>query len=114
MTDEQKSEQAFEQALEGDLCVYIFTTSAALVGVCLTVIGIFRVTTELKSVSTIGDDLLAIDALGFLVSCILTYIAMRTRLIRRRRALERLADGIFITSLSLMAIICEMIAYEFI
>ncbi len=112
MTDEQKSEQAFEQ--ESNLCIYIFTASAALVGVCLTVIGIFRITTELKSVSTIGDNLLAIDALGFLVSSILSYIALRTRLIRRRRALERLADGIFLTSLSLMAVVCGMIAYEFI
>ncbi|MDQ3652902.1 MAG: hypothetical protein M3458_22020 [Acidobacteriota bacterium] len=112
MTDEQKSEQTFGQEL--NLCIYIFTASAALVGVCLTVIGIFRVTTELRSVSTIGDDLLAIDALGFLVSCILSYIALRTRLNRLRRALERLADGIFITSLSLMVIVCGMIAYEFI
>ncbi|MBA3441908.1 MAG: hypothetical protein H0T92_18775 [Pyrinomonadaceae bacterium] len=114
MTDEQKSEQTFERELDGNLCIYIFTASAALVGVCLTVIGIFRVTTELKSVSTIGDNLLAIDALGFLSSCILSYIALRTRRLGRKRAVERIADGIFLISLSLMAVICGMIAYEFI
>ncbi len=85
-----------------------------MVGVCLTVIGLFRVITELKSISTIGDNLLALDALAFIASCILSYIALRTRASKRRRRVEKIADGIFLTAMSLMAAICGLIAYTFI
>lgn len=40
--------------LEEDICIHIFSVSAALVGVCLTVIGIFQVG-KLKEIRSIGD-----------------------------------------------------------
>ncbi len=100
--------------LEEDICIHIFTVSAALVGVCLTVVGLFRLITELKSVSTIGDDLLVFDALGFLSSCILSYYGLRARSQGRKRRVERLADGIFLASLVLMAAVCGLLTYAFI
>jgi uncharacterized membrane protein len=36
----ERAEQVSERALEKDLCIHIFSVSAALVGVCLTVIGL--------------------------------------------------------------------------
>jgi hypothetical protein len=35
--------QDLKKYLEEDVCVHIFTVSAAMVGVCLTVIGLIRV-----------------------------------------------------------------------
>jgi len=90
-----------------DICVHIFAVSAGMVGVCLTVIGLFRVITTLNNVSSIGDDLLAINALAFLTSFILSYIALRTRESKRHHQLEKIADAIFLTALSMMAIICD-------
>jgi hypothetical protein len=59
--------------LEEDICIHICTVSAALVGVCLTVIGIVHIINSLKNINTFVDDLLAMDALVFLCSCLLSY-----------------------------------------
>jgi len=91
--------------------VHIFTASAALVGVCLTVIGLIRVVIATSNVDTIADDLLAVDALLFLASCLLSYWALRTRSVRRMYRVERVADAIFIVGLLLMTTVCGVIAY---
>jgi hypothetical protein len=84
-------------SLEQDTCIYIFTVSAAMVGVCLTVIGFVRVVVTMRMIDTIVDDLFGADAFLFLVSCILSYWAMRRRSIRRMYRLERVADAIIYT-----------------
>lgn len=101
-------------AKDDDICVYIFTASAALVGVCLTVIGLFRTLGSSTRAVTIGDDLLALDGIMFLAACILSYIAIRIRrsIGRRHHRLERTADIVFVTGLVMMALICGLIAYE--
>jgi hypothetical protein len=50
--------------LEEDICIHIFTVSSAMVGVCLTVIGLIRVVITLGKADTLADDLLAGDALS--------------------------------------------------
>ena len=97
--------------LEADLCVHIFTVSAGMVGVCLTVIGIVRVIITARKADTLADDLLAADALLFLVSCFLSYWALRTRSERRMHRVERWADSIFLFALVFMVVICGFITY---
>ena len=105
------SEKQMEQELEVDLCLLIFSVSAALLGVCLTVIGIFRLFTHIRDLQTYGDDLLAIDAVLFLISCLLSYWALRARARRRMRGLEIVADVVFLVALCLMALICGLNTY---
>src|SRR5207244_13458559 len=81
--------------LEQDICIHIFTVSSAMVGVCLTVIGLIRVVITLGSADTLADDLLAVDALLFLLSCLLSYWALRSRGLRRMHRLEKIAAAIF-------------------
>lgn len=97
--------------LEADLCVHIFTVSAGMVGVCLTVIGLLRVVVTLEKADTLADDLLAADAVLFLVACLSSYWALRTRNTRRIHRLERFADSIFILALLSMVGICGFITY---
>lgn len=97
--------------LEEDICIHIFTVSSAMVGVCLTVIGLIRVVITLGKADTVADDLLAVDALLFLASCLLSYAAMRSRGLRRMHRIERAADGIFIVAMIVMAAICGVITY---
>src|SRR5206468_8607638 len=97
--------------LEQDICIHIFTVSSAMVGVCLTVIGLIRVVITLGTADTLADDFLAADALLFLVSCLLSYWALRSRGLRRMHRLERIADGIFITAMIGMVVVCALIAY---
>lgn len=97
--------------LDHDICVHIFTASAAMVGVCLTVIGILRVVISLRKADTLGDDLLAINAMLYLASCLLSYWALRTRNRGRNHRLERTADAIFLTSLVFTAVNAAFITW---
>ncbi len=63
--------------LESDICIHIFTVSAGIVGVCLTVIGLIRVVITLRKTDTVADNLLAIDAFLFLLACLSSYLALR-------------------------------------
>jgi len=97
--------------LEQDICIHIFTVSSAMVGVCLTVIGLIRVVITLGRADTLADDFLAGDALLFLVSFLLSYWALRSRSVHRMHRLERIADAIFIIAMIGMVIICALITY---
>src|SRR5215468_1907696 len=97
--------------LEQDISIHIFTVSSAMVGVCLTVIGLIRVVITLGTADTLADDFLAGDALLFLISCLLSYWALRSRSVHRMHHLEKIADGIFIFAMIGMVIICALITY---
>jgi len=97
--------------LEQDICIHIFTVWSAMVGVCLTVIGLIRVVVTLGKADTLADDCLAIDALLFLISCLLSYWALRSRGVDRMHRVERIADAIFIFAMIGMVVICALITY---
>lgn len=99
------------QGVDEDISIHIFSVSAAMVGVCLTVIGILRIVISAKNVSTLADDFLSLDALLFLGACLLAYVALRTRRTKRMHSVERIADAIFILGLVVMAIVCGLITY---
>ena len=82
-----------------------------MVGVCLTVIGLVRVVVTLGKADTLADDLLAGDALLFLVSCFLSYAALRSRGSRRMHRMERFADAVFILAMIVMVAICAFLTY---
>lgn len=79
MEGETNGQRDSNTHLEHDICIHIFTVSSAMVGVCLTVIGLIRVVITLGRADTLADDLLAGDALLFLISCLLSYWALRSR-----------------------------------
>lgn len=89
--------------------MHIFTVSAGMVGVCLTVIGLVRVVVSVRKVDTLADDLLAGDAVLFLLSCLSSYWALRTRSVRRMHRVERFAD--ILLALILMVFICGFITW---
>ena len=97
--------------LEADVCVHLFSVSAAMVGVCLTVIGLVRIVITVDKSDTFADDLLAGDAILFLIACLCSYWALRTRNTKRMHKVERIADYTFITALILMVVICVFIAF---
>lgn len=111
------SYQAEEPAGAGvrrDLAERIFSTSAQLVGVCLTVIGLFRVVFELNDINSIADNLMAVDALVFLGSCLLSYLALRSMKADRSLALAQAADLVFLAGLGMMVVVGGLVAYELI
>ena len=111
MDNKTVNREANDKKFEEDICIHIFTVSSAMVGVCLTVIGLIRVVITLGKADTIADDLLALDAMLFLFSCLLSYSALRSRGLRRMHRIERAADGLFIAAMIVMTIICGFITY---
>lgn len=91
--------------------MHIFTVSAGMVGVCLTGVSLMRVVSSLDALTHIGDDLLAIDALLFLVACLLSFFSFRLREARRRSRVRFASDAVFLLALSLMVAICCVITY---
>jgi hypothetical protein len=111
MKGKRQPERDANSHLEQDICIHIFTVSSAMVGVCLTVIGLIRVVITFGRADTLADDLLAADALLFLISCLLSYWALRSRGLRRMHRLEKIADGIFIVAMIGMVVVCAVITY---
>jgi hypothetical protein len=101
-----------EEQVETELAVHIVGLSAGLVGVCLTVIGLIHVGLHLDQWNTAADNILAGDAVLFLLTCLLAYASLRTPRRRRRRALERLADVGFLLALTIMTLVCAVVAFE--
>jgi len=97
--------------LDENICVHIFTTSAAMLGVCMTVVGVLHVITSLQNFDTIADDLLSVDALIYLAACLVAYAALRTRHRGRNRVLERLADALFLLGLVVSAVATGIITW---
>jgi hypothetical protein len=97
---------------EARLSGHIFAVSAGLVGVCLTVVGLFNIFRQPGASGSIADNLIAIDAMIFLFACLSAYLALRTDREAQWRRLERFADGLFLLGISGMVFISALIAYE--
>ena len=97
--------------LERDIAIHIFSASAAMVGVCLTVISIVQTFTRSQLVQTLVDDVLAVNALIFLSACLLSYWALRTRSLRRMHRVESAADITFLIGLAGTVCACGMLVW---
>ena len=98
---------------EENISPHIFSVSAAMVGVCLTAIGLINISSAIKKIGTNCDDLTALNAVIFLVSCFLSYQAMKTNDRKQRLFFGKLADRVFLIGLFLMVLICIDIVYMF-
>jgi tellurite resistance protein TehA-like permease len=107
-------QETFIEKQEENIAIHIFSVSAAMVGVCLTVIGILNIIAAFRKIETLSDEVTAVDAVVFLGSCIISYVAIKTKTRKRRLLLEKIADGIFLTGLALMVVVCLFIVYKLI
>jgi NADH:ubiquinone oxidoreductase subunit 4 (subunit M) len=100
-----------EKSAERDIASHIFSSSAMMMGLCLTVISLMDNRDKEGRLTTMVDDLLAFDALFFLASCFLSYTALRSRHLRRMRHVETVADIIFLVGMSIMAAACALLVW---
>lgn len=110
--DQPNAAASFTRDRSDDIAIHVFTVSATLVGVCLTVIGLFRTVGRLRGIISLADNILSLNAIVFLASCIAAYTALRTRESHLRRRRERIADMLFLTALAMMTVTCAVIALE--
>src|SRR3954471_19777932 len=66
---------------------HVFGASAGLLGVALSAFGLFSILSHAKSIINMGEELLAINACLFAVSCCVAFLTMRMPNYRLRRVL---------------------------
>lgn len=82
-----------------------------MVGVCMAGISLFHILNALGRFRVLGDDLLAADALLFLLACFAAFWALRTGHPSFGVIMEKLADTLFLLALTLMVLICGLLVY---
>ena len=91
---------------------HILSTSATMLGVCMTVLSLSRLDNDQISFWLI-DKIVAIAGLLFLTSCLCSFLSMRqlnkTASVASR--FERLAESIFMTGISLLALVAVILAF---
>lgn len=114
LPDHLPDSEAFDHHAELDerACRLICPIASAMVGVCMTGIGLLRVAFVMHGRQTFADDLLSIDALTFLLATLSSYFALRVQSRTRLHWLERIADASFILAMLLLTIACFVITYS--
>jgi hypothetical protein len=107
----EMTEAPSHEQREHDLTMHVFSISAAMVGVCLTAIGILQLVAAQTRVQTLGDEFLAADAMLFGVGCFLSFWSFKTTQARRRQRLRLVVDAFFMLALVIMVCVCTIIAY---
>ena len=91
--------------------MHVFAVSAGMVGVCLTAIGLLRIVAAQTQAQSLGDDLLAVDAMLFVACAFLAFWSFKTTNLAIRRRLRLVVDTLFLVGLAGMGAICAVIAY---
>lgn len=98
--------------LDEGTCRLVCPIAAAMVGVCLTGIGLLHVSISMHPRQTIADDLLSLTALLFLMTTLTSYFALRAQAKVRLHWLEQIADVGFIVAMLLLTVACFIITYS--
>ncbi|HVZ40663.1 MAG TPA: hypothetical protein VHI13_15390 [Candidatus Kapabacteria bacterium] len=106
--------QRNEGIAQDTLYSHILNQSSLKVGMCLTLLGLIKVVEGAKGVSAFSDELLAVNAVLFLVANMLTYHAVKLEDPQRRKKFGRLGDLLFTTALCMLASVCAVLAFELI
>jgi hypothetical protein len=91
---------------------HILNTSANLLGFCLFVITSLHITD--KAESSIIDEFTSLIAMLLAFSCILSFLSIRTKKLKRKQQFEEFADYLFVISLSGILIIIVLMVLKFI
>jgi hypothetical protein len=97
-----------EVGSNSNLSQHIMPTSATMVGVCITVIGIVRLIEVHAAITTIIDDVAAVAAVIFLLSTLLSFASLRAAAAWP----ERYADVVFLLGLLMLVVCGFMLAWE--
>lgn len=90
----------------------VLSVSSGMVGVCLTAIGLIGIIKSMNKVEILVDDMLAVGAVLFMVTALLSFFGMRTRLSQTWRGLARTIDILFCLALVLVVVATAMLTWE--
>jgi hypothetical protein len=106
------AEKADDATLNDKMIDRIMTHSSVKVGMCLTLLGLIKVVESVKRITVFSDEVLAATAFGFMLSGIVSYLALKDKDARRRQKKAKISDYLFTVSLCLLALVCGVVAFE--
>lgn len=90
-----------------EIAHYVFSGSTTMIGVCITVIALFKVMNT--SVKTYADEILGIDTFIFILAAFFSYLTLRNN---NRGKAERIADLFFFTGMTVLLLVGVMIVFS--
>jgi len=105
------AESLIKEEIEKSISVDVFSVSAAMVGVCLTVIQLIQMNPAQKG-NTIVDDILAFDSIVFMIACIASFLSLKSkRHSRFKKKFENIGDGSFLLAITTMVVAITLVVY---
>jgi hypothetical protein len=106
-------ENSKKEEIETSISVDVFSVSAAMVGVCLTVIQLIQMNGNQKA-NTIVDEILALDSIVFMIACIAAFLALKgKRHSQFKKIMENIGDGCFLLAITTMVVAITLVVYTF-
>jgi hypothetical protein len=78
---------------------------------CLTVIGLIKIYTRFEKITALADNFLAFICVGYFISTVCVYLALRTQQRSKRLKLARVADLLFLFSLCSMGAVALFMTF---
>lgn len=114
MPDQASPAPAKPEHRPGELSRTILANAGTMVGICTTLVGLVKIL-ERQAGETLADEIVGSITLIFLISTVLSYLAIREpHRHRRNHWLERAADGSFVIGLLAIAGLIILFAYSLI
>ena len=105
------SEPIKKEDVHLEITEHIFANSPTMLALCLTMVGLIKIYSALKRVTTLTDDFLVFCLFAFLLATVFSYLALRSRRLRPKRLLARAADIFFLSGLAACAIVAALVAF---
>jgi hypothetical protein len=106
------SDLSTENSHEFTHTLTVFSVSAAMIGVCLTAIGLVKIVSHATKLETLCDDLIVIDAMIFGFAALSGFMNLRRFVGHRTPISRRTMDWTFAIGLALMIVICGLFAWS--
>ncbi len=105
------TESVVKEEIEKSISVDVFSVSAGMVGVCLTVIQLIQMNPAQKA-NTIVDEILAFDAIIFMLACVVAFLALKSkRHSHLKKRMENVSDACFLLAISTMVVAITLVVY---
>ena len=90
-----------------EIAHHIFSGSVAMIGVCITIISLFKVMH--MDAQTLADNILGINTFIFIISAIISYMSLRKD---SNKILETIADVMFFIGMFIMVLVGAIIVFS--
>lgn len=90
-----------------EIAHYVFSGSTTMIGVCITVIALFKVMNT--SLKTYADEILGIDTFFFIFAAFFSYLTLRSE---KNKHLEKIADLLFFAGMSILILVGVIIVFS--